>query len=167
MPIRGAATTAGAESAGSSSERLLVERQTVVVARDAERLAEPSRAGAEQPRIDETASLLHQLDPVRRLEPSDQHRRCTPLVLADEVQAPVDAVRAVDVCAAGRAEHRRVPRRPPAEPVRRRVHRRLVCLCLDDRPADAVHEQRDADQRRRDLVDAPGEELAREHLEEL
>jgi hypothetical protein len=130
-----------------------------VIARDTERLAQPARAGAEEPRIRETATLLHHLDPVRRLERAEQDGRRTPLLLADEVQAPVDAVRAVDVRVPGRTEHRGVPRRPPAKAVRGRVDRRLVRLRLDDRPADTVHEQRDADQLRRDLVDAPGEEL--------
>jgi hypothetical protein len=39
---------------------------------------------------------------------------------------------------------------------------RVVCLDLDDRAADAVDEQRRADQVRGDLVDAPVEEVAAE-----
>ena len=43
------------------------------------------------------------------------------LFLADEVEAPVDPVRAVDVGVAGRAEHRRVPLGAAAVAVARRV----------------------------------------------
>ena len=79
------------------------------------------------------------------------------LALADEVQAPVDAVRAVDVRVAGRPEHRRVAlacgpgNRARRDPLRRRP-----------RPPRSArrrrHEQGDADELRRDLVDAAREE---------
>ena len=128
-----------------------------MLARDAERLAEPPRPGAEQPRVVEPAPLAHRLEPVRRLERPHEHGARDALVLADEVQAPVDAVGAVDVRVPGRAEHRGVARGTAAVAVARRVLV-VVGLDLDDRAADAVDEQRRADQRRRDLVDAAGEE---------
>jgi hypothetical protein len=83
----------------------LVERQPVVLARDAERLAETARAGAEEARVIEPAPLTHRVDAVGRLERAQQDCGRHTLVAADEVQAPVDAVGAVDVGVPGRTEH--------------------------------------------------------------
>ena len=88
------------------------------------------------------------------------------LVAADEVQAPVDAVRAIDVRAAGRPEHRSFLRRcRSAEAMARRVAYG-VGLDLDDPPADAVDEQLRAHELGRDLVHAPREEVACAELSE-
>ena len=82
-----------------------------------------------------------------------------PSSLADEVQAPVDPVGAVDVRVPGRAEHRRGcaasarGSRGSPGPRRRRPRPRRSA-------AHAVHEERAADERRRDLVHAAGEEVA-------
>ena len=130
-----------------------------MLARDAECLAEPARPAAEEPWVVEPAPLAHRVETVRRLERAHEHRVRDALVLADEVQAPVDPVRAVDVRVAGRAEHRGVPLGTAAEAVARRVLV-VVGLDLDDPPADPVDEQRHADQRGRDLVDAAGEEAS-------
>ena len=129
-----------------------------MLAGDAERLAEASRPGCEQPNVVEPAPLAHELEAVGRLERPDQHRCGAPFLLADEVQAPVDPVGAVDVRVPGRSEHRRVARRAAAEAVRGGILG-VVRLDLDDPAADAVDEERDADQLGRDLVDAAGEEL--------
>ena len=75
----------------------------------------------------------------------------------------MDAVRAVDVRVTGRPEHRRRPRRSPAEAVTRGIVL-VVGLDLDDRPSHAVHEQRRADQLGRDLVHRAREERARQLL---
>ena len=107
------------------------------------------------------APRAHDVELARRLERSDQNRLGAAGLVADEVQAPVDAVRAVDVRVARCAEHDRVPGRLPAEAVARGILL-VVGLDLDDPPADAVDEQRDADQVGRDLVDGAGEESARE-----
>ena len=69
----------------------------------------------------------------------------------------MDAVRAVDVGAAGRAEHRRVPLRAAAEAVRGGIVA-VVRLHLDDPAADAVDVELGADELRRDLVHAAREE---------
>ena len=101
--------------------------------------------------------------PVRRLQRAQQDRRRRALLLADEVEAPVDPVGAVDVRVPRRAEHDGVPRCRAAEGVAGRVGR-IVGLDLDDRAADPVDEQRDADQVGRDLVDAAREEVRRERV---
>ena len=75
---------------------------------------------------------------------------------ADEVEAPVDAVGAVDIGATRRPEHHRVARRVAGVAVRCRVVL-VVGLGLDDRPADAVDEHARADQRARDLERRGGE----------
>ena len=98
---------------------------------------------------------------MRRFERADQYRVCDAFRLADEVQAPVDPVRAVDVGVAGRPEHRLVALRPTAIAVRRRVFV-VVGLELDDDPADAVDKQCRPDQLGGELVHAPREELSSE-----
>ena len=69
----------------------------------------------------------------------------------------MDAVRAVDVGVPGRSEHRGVPRRLPAVAVAAGIVG-VVRLDLDDHAADAVDEQRGADELGRDLVHRAREE---------
>ena len=69
----------------------------------------------------------------------------------------MDAVGAVNVGVAGRAEHHGVARGRAAEAVRRRIGV-VIGLDLDDQAAHAVEQQRRADQVGRDLVHAAGEE---------
>ena len=66
----------------------------------------------------------------------------------------------VDVGVAGCAEHHRVPRCLPTEAVARGILL-VVRLDLDDPPADAVDEERHADQVGSDLVDGASKESAR------
>jgi hypothetical protein len=133
-----------------------------VLACDAERLAEPTGPGAEEQRRVEPAAHAHPLETVRWLERPHEHRARHTLLLADEVETPVDAVRAVDVRTAGRAEHRCVAGGAAAKAVARWILL-VVGLDLDDPAPRAVDEQYRADQVGRHLVDAAGEELSREH----
>jgi hypothetical protein len=73
----------------------------------------------------------------------------------------VDPVGAVDVRAAGRAEHRSVAGGAAAEAVRRRVLV-VVRLDLDDPAAHAVEEEGRADELRSDVVHRAREERAAE-----
>src|SRR5439155_22706646 len=93
---------------------------------------------------------------------ADQGRLRHALLPAHEVETPMDAVRAVDVGVARRSEHRCVAWGPAAVAVARGIFL-VVRLDLDDAAADAVDEQRDADEIRRHLVDAPGEEATSQH----
>ena len=121
--LRRASSSNGGSSSGSPS----CSRVT------AERLAEPARPGAEQPRVVEAATLAHHRRARGRLERPDQHGGGAPLLLADEVQAPVDPVRAVDV---------RLPAGPNIDALRGVRPRKpcaagssaVVRLDLDDRP---------------------------------
>ena len=111
IPIRGPATTstgdAGARSSngGASSGSPSCSRVTPSAWQSRPGPAQSSR-GSSRPRRSRISS-----SPVRRLERPDQHRRGAPRLLADEVEAPVDPVRAVDVGVTGRAEHGGVARR--------------------------------------------------------
>src|SRR4029078_5814480 len=98
-----------------------VEREAVVLARDVQRLAEAGPARAEEPLVVQSPAGAHPLQPVRRLERADQNRARRALRLADEVEAPVDAVGAVDVRVAGRPEHHGVPLGAAAKAVAGRV----------------------------------------------
>ena len=64
---------------------------------DPERLREPARAGAEQGRRFQAAALPHPVEPLRRLERPQEDGSAGSLLAADDVRAPVDPVRAVDV----------------------------------------------------------------------
>ena len=70
-------------------------------------------AGAELLERVHAAALAHGGDPGERLERADQDRRADPLRLADRVDERVDAVGAVDVGRAGRAEEHVRARRQP------------------------------------------------------
>ena len=74
IPIRGARTISTGARRGQELERRAVERQAVVLARDAERLAEPARPRAQQARALDAAARRHHLHAVHRLERADQHR---------------------------------------------------------------------------------------------
>src|SRR4051794_41378579 len=100
-------------AAGAELERRAVERQAVVHDRDAERLAELAGPRAERARILDAAPAPHRLEARRRLDRPDQHGAGAALRLADEVQAPMDAVGAVDIGVARRAEHHGIARRLP------------------------------------------------------
>jgi hypothetical protein len=95
-------------------------------------------------------------------ERADQYGRGVADSLADEVEAPVNAVGAVHVRVARRPEHRRVALRSAAVSVRRRVLV-VVRLDLDDHAADAVAEELDADQVWRHVVHGAREELSVDH----
>ncbi|TMK35126.1 MAG: hypothetical protein E6G64_00410, partial [Actinobacteria bacterium] len=146
------------------AERGPVERQPVVLRRDPQRLAELAGAGTE--RVD----VLHPAPPplhgqsLHRFECTDQRCLGNAFRSADEVQAPVDPVRAVDVRVSRRSEHRRIAGRSPSPETVARGILVVVCLDLDDAAADATEEQGHADQVGRDLVDAAREELSADHV---
>ena len=147
-------------------ERRTIERQPILFARDTERLAEPPRPRAKQAIADGPASRAHLVEAARRLERPQQNGGGKALRLADEIQAPVHAVRPVDVGVATRQEHRAVPRRAAVAVRMRRLVVRVVGLDLDDHPADAVDVQLRADQLPRDVEHRPLKEL-RVHAERL
>src|SRR5205085_3854432 len=114
-----------------------VERQAGVRTRHAERLAEPSRAGAEETDRIEPAPLSHRVDARARLERTDEDGVRDSDRLTHDVEAPVDPVRAVDVRMTGRPEHGRVARCASAIAMRGRILV-VVRLDLDDHAADPV-----------------------------
>ena len=125
---------------------------------DPECLAQPPWPGAEQALVLEAAPTLHLRKPVCRLERADQDCVRDTLRPADKVDAPVNAVGAVDVRMARRAEHGRVAAGAAAVAVGGRVLV-VVGLDLDDLAADSVDQECGTDQLGRDLVDVPVEEL--------
>src|SRR5262249_2297422 len=97
----------------------------------------------------------------RRLERADQYRARDALALADEIDAPVHPVGAIDVSVAGRAEHRGVAGRAPAETMCGRVLV-VIGLDLDDQAAHAVDEKLGSDQIGSDVMYVAGEERGEE-----
>ena len=98
---------------------------------DAERLRELARAVAQVLVALDAAARAHQLDAVERLERADQHRGAHAHRLADGIEQRVDAVGAVDVGDAGRAEEGLGARRDADERVAGRLGV-VVGLGLDD-----------------------------------
>ena len=117
-PMRGPTTISSRLLRRAQRERRPVERQPVERTRDPERLAQPTRARAEQPYVVDPAPRAHRVEPRSRARARGSGSARDARRAADEVEAPVDPVGAIDVGMAGRAEHRRVPRRPSAEGVR-------------------------------------------------
>ena len=70
------------------------------------------------------------------------------------------AMASIDISMAGWPEHAGVARRPAAEAMRGRVVF-VIGFGLDDRAADAIDQKRGSDQRTRDRLDVPREELRR------
>src|SRR6516225_8027336 len=140
-----------------------IERKAVLRAGDAERLAQASRPGAQQALVRDAAAAAHRGEALRGRERADQHRAGAALRLAYEVEAPVHAVRAVDVGVAGRTEHHTVPLGAAAERMRGRIGV-VVGLDLDDDAADALEQERRADEIGGDRVHAAGKETSAEQL---
>lgn len=69
------------------------------------------------------------------LNPPNQHGRWDSLILADDVEQPMHAVREIHVGCPWLSEHDGVPRGPPAVRVARPVPRPAVRFRLDDAPA--------------------------------
>ncbi|MGY4288952.1 hypothetical protein ACVWXO_008172 [Bradyrhizobium sp. LM2.7] len=132
---------------------------------DAECFRQFARARAQRVHIGSMAAAAHRGEAMGRLQRTDQHRARRAFLLADEIHAPMDAVGAVDIGKARRAEHHLVPQRRPAIRVRRRVGM-MIGLDLDDEAADTVDQHGRADQVGRDLVDAAREKGALQRLAE-
>ena len=162
IPMRGPVTISGTSRRGRSSNGGRSRPRPSCAPRDPERLTELARARAERAQRLHAAPAPLLLDPRGRFERPNEHRICVALIAADEIQTPMDAIRAIDVRVAGRAEHHCVSGRPATVAMTRRVFL-VVRLHFYDPSTDSVHEQRGADQVRRHLVDAAREEVTRQH----
>src|SRR5690606_31632166 len=86
--------------------------------------------------------------------------------LADEVEAPVNAVNLIDIGMPRRPEHRRVARRGAVEAVRSRIGL-VIGLHLDQRAADAIDQQGHADEIGGDFGGGAGEEGRWDHESDI
>ncbi len=138
MPIRVPVTISTARARGASSNGGSSSGRPSCSPRHAERLAEPARPGAEERGSSTPRRSRISSSPSRRLERAHEHGARDAFVPTNDVQAPVDAVRAVDVgvrrrrgtsrrcgpCAGCRSRAQRDPRgrrpRPRRSPRRRR-----------------------------------------------
>src|SRR5580658_10341726 len=142
-------------------ERRLVEGQAVMGVGYPQRLADPAGSGAKQALVGDAAPAPHGRKPYGRLDGPDQHGAGRALWLADEVQAPVDAVGAVDIGKTRRPEHHRIAGCRPAKTVRCGIGL-VIGLEFDDAAANAVKQQRRPDQVGRHLVHAASEKSSRQ-----
>ena len=144
MPMRGPLTTStgpsGAAEHGDAAPGSTAE-VAVEAPVDPEGRAEAPRAGAQEPVGAAAAARAHgRRGRAVGRQGAQEHRRPAALRLADQVDAPVEAVAAVDVEVAGRAEHDRRAAARAAEAVRGGVVL-LVALGLDDHAADPVDQE--------------------------
>src|SRR5712691_3530494 len=149
--------------AGKNRERRRIEREPVLRVGDAERLAQPPRTRAQQPLVGRTAAPAHGGKPERRRECADQDGAGDAFRLADEIEAPVDAVGAVDIGVTGRTEHHRVARGAAVEGMRRGVAL-VIGLDLDDDAVGTSERERRADELGRYRMNAAGEEFSAEQV---
>ena len=112
------------------------------------------------PLVAHAAAAAHRGETSGRHQGANQDRAGAVLGFADEIDTPMDAVRAVDIHAARRSEHHRVARGRAAIAVRRRVAL-VIGFNLDDRSSDTIDEKCRADQIGRHIVDAAGKEAWR------
>src|SRR5258707_14324396 len=106
---------------------------------DGERLAQPAGSGTELPLVAPAAAAAHRSEASGRHQGANQGRTGAVLGFADEIDTPMDAVRAVDIHTARWSEHHRVARGRAAITVRRRVAL-VIGFNFDDRSSDATHE---------------------------
>src|SRR5260370_29674546 len=92
-------------------DRRGVERQLAVLDGDGECFAELAWSRAQRSLVMQAAPAPHRCNAVGRLQGADQHRAGGTLLLADEIQAPMNAIGAIDIGKAGRAEHHQIARR--------------------------------------------------------
>jgi hypothetical protein len=144
-------------------EGIAGEVRLVVGETDAQRLGQLAWAGAELDVGTIAAALAHRLKAVGRLQRPDQDCGRLALRFGYRVEQAVDAVREVDVGAAGRAEEDSGALGEADVGVAGGVVR-VVTLGLDDGAADAVKQKRAADQIASDRVDRAIKELLLEPL---
>ncbi len=138
-------------------ERGSIERQPIVGVGNAERFGQLAGPRTERTFVVEEASPPHRRDTVGRFQCADQDRAGGAGLFADEIDAPVDAVGAVDIGKSGRSEHHGISRRRPPIGMRRRLGV-MVGLEFDDDAADAIDQKGRADQVGRDLEHAAAKE---------
>ncbi|SFU49007.1 hypothetical protein SAMN05216417_10541 [Nitrosospira multiformis] len=107
---------------------------------DAQRLTYPARAGTEKPLIAQPSPLTHDIQPGKWFDRANQYASSMSRGTADKIQAPVNAVRAVDVGMAGRAEHHLVTPGRTRKAVRGRIIM-VISFCLYDPTANSVYKQ--------------------------
>src|SRR6266436_8729313 len=143
-----------------------VQRQAVVLVGNPKRFGQLARPRAQQSLIVQSTATAHCGNAMGRLQGADQHRTRRAFLLADEIDAPMDAIGAIDIGNAWRPEHHQIARRRPAERMRGRFGV-MIGLDLDDDAADAVNQQSRPDQVGRDLVHAAGKERTLERPAQL
>lgn len=110
-----------------------------MLTRYTERLADTPRSGAKEAHIIESAPRPHGLQPCERFDCANQDTRAMSLRAANEIEAPVNSVGAIDVGSTGRAEHHIVTFGGTAKTVRRRIFV-IICFRLHNASPDPIEE---------------------------
>jgi hypothetical protein len=147
-------------------DRRSIQGQCIMRVGDPERLRHFARTRAERSLIVQFPPAPHGGNPMRWLKRADQNRARRTRLLADEIDAPMNAIGAIDIRIAGRTEHYLVARRGASKRMGGRIGV-VIRLNLDDDAADTVHQERRSDKIGGDLMHAPREERAFERFAEL
>src|SRR6266403_2001008 len=83
--------------AGMQRDRGNIERQAVMLIANPERFRQLARTRAQRSLVMQSAPAPHRRNAVGRLQRADQNRAGGAFFLANEIDAPVDAVGAIDV----------------------------------------------------------------------
>lgn len=131
--------------------------QAIVLRCDTERLAQAPGPTTQEPEVIKPTTLSHDVEPRCGLKRPDEDCVTCLLSAASEIQAPVKAIRAVDVRPPRRAEHRGIPSCLSHKVVGRRVIPG-VGFRFDNDPSDAAHKQGGSDEIPRHLYGVACEE---------
>lgn len=108
--------------------------------RETQRLADSSGTGTEQASIVEPAPRAHDIQPGNRLKRANENPGAMPVRSANEIEAPVDSIGAVDISVARRPEHDQVSPGRATKAVGGWIFM-IIRLDLDDSPADPVDQE--------------------------
>src|SRR5215475_11414762 len=138
-------------------ERRRIEGKTVVRAADLQGFAQAPRSRAQEPLVGDAPPPAHGGEPDQRPKRANEHGAGAFFLLADEIETPMDAVRAVHVGEARRAEHHGVAGGLAAEGMRGRIGV-VVGFDLGNLAADPAKHEGCTDQLGRNLMDAATKE---------
>ena len=108
--------------------------------RETQRLADSSGTGTEQANIVEPAPRAHDIQPGNRLKRANENPGAMPVRSANEIEAPVDSIGAVDISVERRPEHDEVSPGRATKAVGGWIFM-IIRLDLDDSPADPVDQE--------------------------
>ena len=130
-------------------KRRPIQRAPIMRMSDRQRLPHPPWTRTQKARILLRSALPHRLNAMRRLKRPYEHASPVAFFEADEIQAPMQAVGAIDIDVARRPEQGCIASGFASVAVRGRITL-VIGLGFDDHASDTLYQQQSSDQRSRD-----------------